>query len=184
MLRYRIGTEGAYRAAFYVRATAALNGSGEREAAAGFSARPIAKLPIVMAVEGRAFSRPGGSLRLRPAGFVYTEFPWVRLPFDMRGEVYGQAGYVGGNFATAFADGQARVDRRVVTIGGAEVRAGGGVWGGAQKDASRLDVGPTATVGLPLGPMGAARLGVDWRFRVRGNAIPASGPAVTLSAGF
>ena len=50
--------------------------------------------------------------------------------------------------------------------------------------ASRLDVGPTATVGWPLGPTGAARLGVDWRFRVRGNAIPASGPAVTLSAGF
>jgi hypothetical protein len=35
-----------------------------------------------------------------------------------------------------------------------------------------------------LGDRAGARLGVDWRFRVAGDAAPSSGPAVTLSAGF
>jgi hypothetical protein len=108
----------------------------------------------------------------------------VDLPLRARAEFYGQAGYVGGNFASAFADGQVRVDRRVLQLGRGELRAGGGAWGGAQKGASRLDVGPTATLGMPVGDSAGARLGLDWRFRVAGNATPTSGPALTLSAGF
>jgi len=61
---------------------------------------------------------------------------------------------------------------------------GGGVWGGAQKGAARLDIGPSATMTIGLGESAAARLGLDWRFRVAGDAAPASGPALTLSAGF
>ena len=40
-----------------------------------------------------------------------------------------------------------------------------------------------ATLAVPLGS-GGGRLTADWRFRVAGNAAPASGPALTLSAGF
>jgi hypothetical protein len=121
---------------------------------------------------------------VRPAAFAYTELPPLELPHGARAEFYGQAGYVGGDFASAFADGQLRVDGRLLRLGRGELRAGGGAWGGAQKGASRLDIGPTATLGVPMGGTAAARVGVDWRFRVAGNAAPASGPALTLSAGF
>lgn len=183
VVRYRLAPQSAHRPALYLRGSAALNGSREREAAFGISARPVAGLPVALAAEARLNNQPGGT-RLRPAAFAYTELPPVALPLRARAEIYGQAGYVGGNFASAFADGQVRIDRRVARIGRGELRAGGGAWGGAQKGASRLDLGPTATLGLPLGGTAGARLGVDWRFRVAGNAAPSSGPALTLSAGF
>ena len=56
-------------------------------------------------------------------------------------------------------------------------------WGGAQKQAARLDIGPTASVAFRLGEA-RARIAVDYRLRVAGHAAPASGPAVTFSAGF
>jgi len=92
--------------------------------------------------------------------------------------------YAGGRDATAFADGQLRFDRRIARTGSFELRAGGGVWGGAQKGAARIDAGPTASLGASVPGGGALRLGVDWRFRLAGNAAPVSGPALTLSAGF
>jgi hypothetical protein len=183
VVRYRLAPTNRHRPTLYMRGTAALNGSREREAAVGASARPIAGVPVVAAVEVRANNQPGGT-SARPAAFAYTELPPVALPGDARAEVYAQAGYVGGNFASAFADGQLRIDRKVRQLGRGELRAGGGVWGGAQKGASRLDLGPSATMAVPLGDRAGARLGVDWRFRVAGDAAPSSGPAVTLSAGF
>lgn len=181
--RYRLAPQSAHRPALYLRGSAALNGSREREAALGLSARPIAALPVSVAAEARINAQPSGT-RVRPAAFAYTEFAPVNLPLAARAEFYAQAGYVGGNFASAFADGQLRVERRLVRLGRGELRAGGGVWGGAQKGATRLDVGPTAVIGMPIGDRAGARLGVDWRFRVAGNAAPSSGPALTLSAGF
>jgi hypothetical protein len=183
VVRYRLAPQSAHRPALYLRGSAALNGSREREAAFGVSVRPIAGLPVAVAAEARVNGQPGGT-HVRPAAFAYTELPPAALPLGARAEIYGQAGYVGGNFASAFADGQLRVDRRVAQLGRGELRAGGGAWGGAQKGASRLDVGPTATLGMSLGGSAGARLGVDWRFRVAGNAAPTSGPALTLSAGF
>lgn len=183
VVRYRLAPQAAQRPALYLRGSAALNGSREREAALGISARPIAGLSIAVAAEARVNAQPSGT-RTRAAAFAYTEFAPVDLPLAARAEFYAQAGYVGGNFASAFADGQLRVDRRLIRLGRGELRAGGGIWGGAQKGASRLDVGPTAVVGMPIGERAGARLGVDWRFRVAGNAAPSSGPALTLSAGF
>jgi hypothetical protein len=55
--------------------------------------------------------------------------------------------------------------------------------GRAQDGANRLDVGPTLRVGLRSGRVGG-RLAIDYRLRVKGNAMLSSGPAVTLSAGF
>jgi hypothetical protein len=188
VLRYRLAPENRHRPSAYLRGTAALNGSQEREAAAGLSVRPIISLPVTVAAEIRAASLAGGT-RLRPAVTAYTELPPIELPSRLRGEVYAQAGYVGGRYATPFVDGQLRIDRKLETIGRGEVRAGVGAWGGAQKGASRLDLGPAAMVGMGLGGMGlsesaSARLALDWRFRVAGNAEPSSGPALTLSAGF
>ena len=58
-----------------------------------------------------------------------------------------------------------------------------GAWGGAQDGASRLDIGPSAAVSFRLGE-GRGRVAADYRIRVAGEAEPASGPALTLSAGF
>lgn len=183
VLRYRLDPDSGHRPAAFIRATGSLNGSREKEVAIGLSARPLARLPVFAAVELRAASDRGGS-RIRPAAFAVTEFSPFALPLGMRGETYLQAGYVGGGNATPFADGQLRVDREIARIGTAELRAGGGAWGGAQKGAARLDLGPSASLGMPMGREVSARLGIDWRLRVAGNAAPASGPAITLSAGF
>jgi hypothetical protein len=193
VLRYRLFPESRHRPAAYFRTTGALNGSGEREMALGVAARVLPSLPVIAQAEVRATSVPFGTL-VRPAVMAVSELAPFPLPYKLRGEVYAQAGYVGGRYATAFADGQFRADRNIGKLGRAEVRAGGGIWGGAQKGASRLDVGPSATIGMGLEGMrmgklkldesAAARLGIDWRFRVAGDAAPASGPALTLSAGF
>lgn len=183
VLRYRLAPGDPHRAAAYARATAALNGSREKELALGVSARPLASLPVIAAAEVRASDQAGGT-RLRPAAMLVSEVPPIALPKGLRAEVYGQAGYVGGRYATVFADGQLRVDRGVATVGGGELRAGAGAWGGAQKGVSRADIGPGATLTVPLGDSAAARLALDWRLRVAGHAAPASGPTLTLSAGF
>jgi hypothetical protein len=183
VVRYRLAPDSALRPAAYLRTTAALNGSSEREAALGLQLRPVARLPLALAGEARLTAVPGRTY-VRPSVFAVTELPPFALPLGLRGELYGQAGYVGGRFATGFADGQLRIDRRLAGIGKGDLRLGGGVWGGVQKGTSRLDAGPTLTIGQPLGGSGSLRLGADWRFRVAGKAAPGSGPAVTLSAGF
>lgn len=183
VIRYRLAPSSALRPAAYLRATAALNGSSEREAAFGLQVRPLSGLPVALLGEGRVTAVPGRTY-IRPAVLAVTELAPADLPLGLRGELYAQGGYVGGRNATGFADGQVRVDGRMVRIGKGDLRLGGGVWGGVQKGASRLDAGPTVTFGQPLGGSGSMRLAADWRFRVAGGAAPGSGPAVTLSAGF
>jgi hypothetical protein len=182
VLRYRLWPGNAHRLTSYVRVSAALNGSGEREAALGLSVRPIGALPVFVAGEGRV-SQLSGRVVVRPAVMAVTELPPIALPRGARAEFYLQGGYVGGLGATPFIDGQLRIDRRVARLGRVELRAGGGVWGGAQRGAGRLDLGPAMTLQASRGPA-AARLGLDWRFRLMGAAEPASGPALTMSAGF
>ena len=113
--------------------------------AAGLSARPLPRVPLRVAAEARA-TRANGNTEVRPTLYAVTELPPADLPLGVRGEAYLQAGYVGGHFAAAFVDGQARAERRMTVIGGGRCSAGGGLWGGAQKGAARLDIGPTATV--------------------------------------
>ena len=122
--------------------------------------------------------------RLRPAAALVTELPVASLPLGFRAEAYGQAGWVGGTVATGFVDGQLRVERPLAKFAGGDLSAGGGLWGGAQKDASRLDVGPSARLTLHPTRQSTVRVAADWRFRIAGKAAPQSGPAITLSAGF
>ena len=107
----------------------------------------------------------------------------MRLPYGMSGESYVQAGYVTGDFSSAFVDGQARITRPVAGADDFRLEAGAGAWGGAQEDAARLDVGPTAALTFRIGPA-RGRVSADYRFRVAGDAEPASGPALTVTAGF
>lgn len=183
VLRYRLAPSNGHRPILYARATSALADPREREVAAGFAGRPLSGLPLSVAGEMRISQVPAGR-EVRPAAFAVTELPPARLPFGLHGEAYAQAGYVVGRFATPFVDGQARLDMRVTRLGKeGEVRAGGGVWGGAEKHAGRLDVGPSAALSFLLGET-QSRVAVDYRFRVAGDAAPKSGPALTFSAGF
>lgn len=182
VLRYRLAPGNSHRPALYLRATSAVQAPRGEEAALGFSARPLARLPVALQAELRATRQVSG-VKLRPAAGAVTELPRFALPAGLSGEAYGQAGYVGGPDGTAFVDGQMRIERRVARLGDGELRAGLGAWGGAQKGASRLDIGPSATLDFRIGS-GQGRVSADWRLRTAGNAAPRSGPALTLSAGF
>jgi hypothetical protein len=85
---------------------------------------------------------------------------------------------VGAEERDLFADGAIRAS---TPIGPVEI--GAGAWGGAQPGAARLDIGPQASVRIPVGKI-AIRASAEWRVRVAGDAHPGSGPAFTLSTDF
>ena len=174
--------KGPHRPALHVRASYAPDRPRQSEIAAGAGIRPVAGVPVRFMGEVRA-TRSGEHVEVRPAVLAVTEFAPAKLPLGLTGEGYAQGGWVGGRYATAFADGQARVTHDVTAVGPARLRLGAGAWGGAQKFASRLDVGPTVAVDLGRGAV-SARLSVDYRVRVAGNASPGDGVALTLSTGF
>lgn len=166
----------------YVRAYKALIDNGEKELAAGLSVRPLAALPMRMHAELRA-TRRAGRVDTRPAAFVTSELAPLALPLHMRAEAYVQAGYVGGRNGTGFADGQLHVLRDVGQFDLGMVSLGAGAWGGAQEGAERVDIGPSLRFDVKLDKV-PARLALDYRERVAGNADPASGLALTLSGRF
>ena len=182
ILRYFLAPQSKFNPALYLRGSSGIERPRGEELAVGFSLRPVPGLPVRLMAEGRVTRTTNGTI-IRPAAALVSELPPARLPLGMRGEAYVQAGYVSGRGATAFVDGQARLEHRLVHTGSFELRAGGGVWGGAQRGASRMDIGPTATLAFRLGPVGT-RVSADYRWRVSGNAAPGSGPVLTLSAGF
>ena len=187
LAQYRLAPASRRDPRAYVRAYRAVVARGESEAALGGSIRPLAKLPLRAFAEVR-YTRGAFASEVRPALFVVTELPPKPLPAGFSLEAYGQAGWVGGDFATGFADGQITAARELVRFsgpGGAPLRlsAGAGVWGGAQKDAQRLDIGPTLRLEWSMGPV-PARLSIDWREQVAGDAAPQSGVAATLSTSF
>lgn len=185
VLRFRSGGVAADGYA-YVRTSAAIKApGGDRELAAGIGLRPKRAVPLRLLAEARLQDSGVGPAHIRPVASVVTELPWQELPAGFRGEAYGQAGYAAGRDATAFFDAQALVDRAVVQGRGMpEARVGAGLWAGGQKGAARIDVGPRVSIPLHLGGPAAARIAVDWRFRVGGNARPPSGPALTIATSF
>lgn len=182
VLRYRLAHHDPHRAALYLRANSGLNRPLDEELSAGFSLRPIPRLPLAVMGEVRA-SPAREKITVRPAGAVVTELPAVRFPAGLRGEVYGQAGWLGGKDPTPFIDGQARLDKRVGGLRDAEFGLGMGAWAGAQSGSSRIDMGPSLRLDLHVSGANA-RLTADYRWRVAGQAAPGSGAAMTFSAGF
>ncbi|MEL6530097.1 MAG: hypothetical protein AAGK01_02415 [Pseudomonadota bacterium] len=185
--RYRLAPSSANDPFLYGRAYQALVDDGETEFSVGVSARPVGRVPVRVFAELRHTENSFGA-ELRPAVFAVTELPSVALPVGLKGEAYGQAGYVGGDDPTPFADGQLVVSRDVAqfdlsSASSAKFSVGAGAWGGAQKDATRLDLGPTVRLDLTIGSV-PARVSVDWREQVAGDAAPDSGVAATLSTRF
>ena len=154
-------------------------GSGLREAALGVEWQPT-RLPIRLVAEER-IAIDGG--RSGPALGVVGGIGPVAIPLGFRLEAYGQAGIIRRTDTEAYADGALRVARPIATIGPARIDLGAGAWGGAQRGAARLDVGPSLAVTVPLAKH-PVRLTLDWRERVAGRARPGSGPALTLGTDF
>jgi len=182
ILRYELAPGSRRRPAGYVRVVQALGGRREGDLAAGLALRPLAGMPVTAHGEAR-LSRRGAALEVRPAAFLSGGVEAAPLAAGFAARGYAQAGYVGGRDATAFADGSLIADRPVWRDRETALSAGGGVWGGAQRGAARLDLGPSASLRFRLGE-GTARLSADYRLRIAGNAEPAAGAALTLSAGF
>lgn len=187
VVRYRLRPGSARDPYAYLRASLALGApSRDRELALGAGLRPVEHLPLRLLVEARLQDTQALPPRLRPAAMVVTELPWQALPLGFRGEVYGQAGYVAGQDATPFFDAQALADRPMPGLLPAsfDLRTGLGAWAGGQKGAARFDFGPRASVALDFGAGPPVRAALDWRFRMAGNALPGSGPALTVTTGF
>jgi hypothetical protein len=145
------------------------------EIAAGVDWRPFLSIPISLLVERRqALGDEGRSAFSLTAYGGFTQAVGRRFRIDG----YAQAGLVGLRSRDAFVDGSLRA---VATLGRFE--AGAGLWGAAQPGASRLDFGPSISYRLPIART-PLRIEADWRFRIAGDARPASGPALVLAADF
>lgn len=182
VLRYDLAPASRGRTSAYIRAVGGLEGRPEQDFAAGLALRPLSGLPVTAHGELRLSRRESGTT-LRPAAFLSGGVDDAPLAAGITARGYAQAGYVGGREATAFADGNLIAEKPVWRARDSVLTTGAGVWGGAQRGAARLDLGPTASLRFRLGAT-AARLSADYRLRVAGNAEPSSGAALTLSAGF
>lgn len=187
LLQYRLAPASRHDPRLYTRAYRALVTLGESELALGGSLRPLPRLPVRVAGEVR-YTDAAFFSAFRPAAYAVTELAPIPLPAGTALEVYGQAGWVGGPGETPFADVQASLMRPVpiltrMTDERLRFSLGAGAWGGAQRDAQRLDLGPSVRLDTRIGTV-PARLSVDWRQRVAGDAAPGSGVAATLSTGF
>jgi hypothetical protein len=181
VVRYDLG-QGDRRPQLYLRGTHAPARPAQADVAAGIGLRPLAAIPVRLQAEAR-LTRTEGWTDVRPAVAAITELAPAGLPLGFRVEAYAQTGLVGGREATGFVDGQVRVDRELVSPGEAGLRLGVGAWGGAQKYAARLDVGPGVTLDLRDAGI-PARISLDYRVRLAGKARPSNGPALTLATGF
>ena len=145
------------------------------EVAAGIDWQPFASIPVSLLAERR--QAIGDEGRSAFSITAYGGFSRV-LGNRFRIDGYAQAGIVGLRSRDAFVDGSLRA---LATLGRLEI--GASAWGAAQPGASRLDVGPSVSYRLPVARQ-AMRIEVDWRFRVAGDARPASGPALVLATDF
>jgi hypothetical protein len=175
-LRYRVNEDPRRPLAISGRVYLPLERAQGAEVALGIDWKPVAALPFHLLVERR--ERIGREGRSDFSATVYGGGERRVLGGRVRLEAYGQAGAVGLEEQDLFADGAVRAS---IPVGPVEI--GAGAWGGAQPGASRLDAGPLISTRVPLGD-GTLRASAEWRFRVAGEAAPASGPALTIAAEF
>ncbi|MGB5484101.1 hypothetical protein [Parasphingorhabdus sp.] len=175
-----LATEGS-DLAVYGRFAAAVAPLAQEEIALGVRLHPIQNLPFSVHAEHRFSAGSDGNRgsALYVAGGTGPDHIVEKVAL----ETYAQTGYVLGDNETYFFDGSATLQRLISESDQKKLSVGAGVWAGGQRNIARLDVGPRADFIVPLGT-GSARMAVDWRVRVAGNARPKSGMAITVSTGF
>ncbi|MBR0553312.1 hypothetical protein [Stakelama marina] len=160
------------------RASTPLQGDGA-EASVGVEWRPW-NAPVALVAERRfgLDNQRGG-----PATAIVGGSGPAPLAGGFDLETYGEAGAVFRERPDYYAAGAARLSRKTARIGDTAISLGLGAWASMQREASRVDIGPSVSIPLHVAD-GNARLSLDWRQRVAGDASPGSGPALTLGADF
>lgn len=179
--RYRVWRSAGAEAALAARLSRPIDRGNGAEAAIGIALRPAERIPVELIAERRIGLDDGGrdAWSLGIAGGVYRR----PLPLGFELDGYAQAGIVGARRRDLYGDAALVVSRPVPLSERSMLSLGGGIWAGAQPGASRVDIGPEASVRLPAGD-GGIRLSLSWRERVAGSAAPGSGPVLTLGADF
>ena len=172
------GTGGQSKLSILARGAIAHDDPAEREIAAGLRWQPLPRAPFTLTAERRFRNARNDAFAVYLAGGKSSE-----IPLKFRLDAFAQAGVVSGKDGGAFFDLTTRAERKLTAIGKTPVTLGGGIWGGGQKGVFRIDAGPTIGTEVAIGK-GRLRINADWRFRIAGDARPASGPAVTLSTSF
>lgn len=175
-ISYRLNADRGRPLALTARLAAPLRRAVGAEAAAGLDWRPSRRLPLHLLAERR--QKLGGGGRSAFGLTVYGGVDDVPVA-GLRLDAYAQAGLVGARSRDPFGDGALRLSWPL----GERVRIGAGAWAAAQPGAARIDLGPQASLRLPLAGR-AVTLRADWRRRIAGDARPGSGPALTLATDF
>lgn len=168
----------ARRLALAARVSTAI-GTRQQEAAIGLDWQPT-RLPVHVVAEQRIGVR---GARGGPALGLIAGIGPAPVTGSLTIDAYAQGGAIARDGVEGYVDGAARLAHPFVRIGQARLDLGVGAWGGAQRGASRLDLGPSVTLVVPLSER-AIRLSLDWRQRVAGRARPASGPALSIGTDF
>ncbi len=176
-VRLAYGLGPGRRLAAYGRLAGPLRGTGA-EAAFGVEWQP-GRAPVRLSIEHRfgldgIHDGPGAGV---VAGLDRGIAPGFRL------EAYGQAGMILRAERAPYADGAVRLAREVAHGRRSVLALGVGAWGAAQREGQRVDIGPSLVAVVPIGSV-RARLALDWRQRIAGDARPGSGLALTLGSDF
>lgn len=177
-VEYELTPRASSRTVAYGRVTSALQRPAAPEAAVGVSIQPFRAIPVSLAAERRIALGQDG--RNANAVMAVGGFGPSAIAPSIAAEGYAQAGIVGFRRGDMFIDGKLSL---LSPIDRTSVRIGAALSGGAQPGVNRVDIGPELQVRLPL-PKVAARVAVEWRQRIAGNARPGSGLAITLAADF
>jgi hypothetical protein len=175
---YRLG-ESENALAILWRVSVAHARTAERELAVGIRWQPTTKLPITLSAERRFRYDNSDNMAFYIAGGKSD----VPLVAKFKLDSYAQVGILTGTHPDRFFDANVRVDRPLFNAAPLSISAGGGLWTGGQKGASRIDIGPSIRTDFKVSDV-HFRLNADWRFRISGNAAPGDGPALTLSTNF
>ena len=158
-----------------LRSSSSVGGVRYAEVAAGVRWKPLASVPVAVNFERRqALNRWGG----RNAFALFAEGGLYQTPmFGLANlDLYAQGGVVGIKSRDLFFDGAATFTRPVWK----RFSAGVGVWGGMQPGLYRVDAGPRLSYDVGRG----IRVHADYRQRLAGEAMPSSGPALTIAGDF
>ncbi len=186
-------------------ATVPVLGGGQSGAAIAFTPDPLSRRPLAATLRGSSAHDDGGRSAFVALGLQWRPFARVTLAAERlvavgpsaRGQwalrlAAGDDRHFGWLHLTSYAEGgiiaaapYAAVQAHAAVsldLGRVRLEPGVGGWASAQHDRAtvdRVDLGPGVVA--RAGPLAVA---ADYRFRVAGNAAPASGPVLTLSAAF
>ena len=154
----------------------------QEQLAAGLKAKPFTSIPITVHAEQRLDVESGGN---EGAAFYLSGGTGpAPLVAGVELETYAQAGIVLARRDQFFFDGSATLQNQIIRKDRKSVSIGAGIWAGGQSDVRRIDVGPRVEFKLPIGKKHSARISLDWRQKISGNASPDDGVAVSVSSGF